>query len=195
MRMYSSRHFWHPPLSPYSYRPVLFNTGMGDITPVENVDPECSYMSFTVHFWTACRNSSWNDSAPTPTSTLSPDDDDRCEVVSLVADVRNWRLMLRWHDPRHRDVPYLHRETILDVVAGFESWKMTCRPLNDKSHDTTSSLDVCNAVCFPNIHMFMTIFATLPVLKATAERSISVFIIICWIAACFSERERNFQAF
>jgi hypothetical protein len=64
--------------------------------------------------------------------------------------------------------------TVLDVEIEYESWQITCHALNDKPSDTLSSLDVCNAVCFPNIRMLLTIFATLPVSTATAERSFSV---------------------
>jgi hypothetical protein len=64
--------------------------------------------------------------------------------------------------------------TILDVEIEFESWQLTCGALKDKPCDSMSSLDVCNALCFPNIRKLLTIFATLPVSTATAERSFSV---------------------
>jgi hypothetical protein len=64
--------------------------------------------------------------------------------------------------------------TILDVEIEFESWQLTCGALKDKPCDSLSSLDVCNALCFPNIRKLLTIFATLPVSTATAERSFSV---------------------
>jgi hypothetical protein len=63
---------------------------------------------------------------------------------------------------------------ILDVEIEFESWQLTCGALKDKPCDSLSSLDVCNVLCFPNIRKLLTIFATLPVSTATAERSFSV---------------------
>lgn len=56
----------------------------------------------------------------------------------------------------------------------FESWQLACNALNDKPCDSLSSLDICNALCLPNIRKLLTIFATLPVSTATAERSFSV---------------------
>ena len=53
----------------------------------------------------------------------------------------------------------------------FESWQLACSALKEKPRDSLSSLDVCNALCFPNIRKLLTIFATLPVSTATAERS------------------------
>ena len=56
----------------------------------------------------------------------------------------------------------------------FEFWQSACSALNEKTSDSLSSLDVCNALCFPKIRKLLTIFATLPVSTATAERSFSV---------------------
>lgn len=64
--------------------------------------------------------------------------------------------------------------TVLDVEIEFESWQLACSGLNEKPCDSLSSLDVCNALCFPNIRKLLTIFVTLPVSTATAERSFSV---------------------
>jgi hypothetical protein len=64
---------------------------------------------------------------------------------------------------------------ILDVETEFESWQLVCGALKDKPCDSLSSLDVCNALCFPNIRKLLTIFATLPVSTATAERSFFSF--------------------
>jgi Domain of unknown function (DUF4371)/hAT family C-terminal dimerisation region len=64
--------------------------------------------------------------------------------------------------------------TILDVEIEFESWQLACSALEEKPRDSLSSLDVCNDLCFPNIRKLLTIFATLPVSTATAERSFSV---------------------
>jgi hAT family C-terminal dimerisation region len=65
--------------------------------------------------------------------------------------------------------------TILDVEIEFESWQLACGALKEKPCDSLSSLDVCNAPCFPNIRKLLTIFATLPVSTATAERSFFSF--------------------
>ena len=65
--------------------------------------------------------------------------------------------------------------TILDVEIEFESWQLACSALEEKPRDSLSSLDVCNALCFPNIRKLLTIFATLPVSTATAERSFFSF--------------------
>jgi hypothetical protein len=64
--------------------------------------------------------------------------------------------------------------TTLDVEIEFESWQSACGALKDKPCDSLSSLDVCNALCFPNIRKLLTIFATLPLSTATADRSFSV---------------------
>jgi hypothetical protein len=36
----------------------------------------------------------------------------------------------------------------LDVEIEFESWQLACGSLKDKSCDSLSSLDVCNALMF-----------------------------------------------
>jgi hypothetical protein len=66
--------------------------------------------------------------------------------------------------------------TILDVEIEFEYWQLACGALKEKPCDSLSSLDVCNALCFPNIRRpkLLTIFANLPVSTATAERPFSV---------------------
>ena len=64
--------------------------------------------------------------------------------------------------------------TILDVEIEFESWQLTCGALKDKPCDSLSSLDVCNALCFPNIRKLLTIFASLLLSTATADRSFPV---------------------
>jgi hypothetical protein len=64
--------------------------------------------------------------------------------------------------------------TVLEEETEFESRQLACNALNDKPCDSLSSLDICNTLCFPNIRKLLTIFATLPVSTATAERSFSV---------------------
>jgi hAT family C-terminal dimerisation region len=60
------------------------------------------------------------------------------------------------------------------VEIEFEIWQLACGASKEKPCDSLSPLDVCNALCFPNIRKLLTIFATLPVSTATAERSFSV---------------------
>jgi hypothetical protein len=67
---------------------------------------------------------------------------------------------------------YIDR-TILDLEIEFESRQLACGALKEKPCDSLSSLDVCNALCFPNIRKLLTIFATLPFSAANAERSFS----------------------
>lgn len=69
------------------------------------------------------------------------------EVVSIVAEARTWRL-LRRHTQMHCYVQLLSQWKIFRL--GRCIWVVTVnfRASNDEPHDTMSSLDVCNTVCF-----------------------------------------------
>ena len=77
-----------------------------------------------------------------------------------------------------------------------ELWQINCSALEKDSPVTLchlSIIDVCNSTCFPIIYMLFTIFATLPVSTATAERSFSV-LKVYWKVTCDLEWEKNIHS-
>lgn len=60
------------------------------------------------------------------------------------------------------------------VELEFQTWQILCRGMDNPPYDCMSALDLCDKTFYPAIHSLLSIFATLPVSTATAERTFSV---------------------
>jgi hypothetical protein len=60
------------------------------------------------------------------------------------------------------------------VQLEFETWQILCRGMDNPPYDCISALDMCDKIFYPAIHSLLSIYATLAVSTATAERTFSV---------------------
>jgi hypothetical protein len=60
------------------------------------------------------------------------------------------------------------------VELEFQTWQILCRAMDNPPYDCMSALRMCDKTFYPAIHSLLSIFATLPVSTATAERTFSV---------------------
>jgi hypothetical protein len=60
------------------------------------------------------------------------------------------------------------------VQLEFETWQILCRGMDNPPYDCISALDMCDKIFYPAIHSLLSIYATLAVPTATAERTFSV---------------------
>jgi hypothetical protein len=56
------------------------------------------------------------------------------------------------------------------VEFGFQTWQKLCREMDNPLCDCMSTLRMCDKPFYPGIHSLLSIFATLPMSTATAER-------------------------
>jgi hypothetical protein len=60
------------------------------------------------------------------------------------------------------------------VQLDFETWQILCRGRDNPPYDCISALGMCDKIFCPAIHSLLSIYATLAVSTATAERTLSV---------------------